>query len=35
MGRMTNPTPHPQTMAEKILSRRGTHTVYAGDLAVV
>lgn len=25
----------PQTMAEKILSKRGTKTVYAGDLAVV
>ncbi|PIG97660.1 3-isopropylmalate dehydratase large subunit [Deinococcus sp. UR1] len=35
MGRMTNPTPRPQTMAEKILSRRGTQVVYAGDLAVV
>ena len=34
------PHPHlpataPQTMAEKILSRRGDQTVYAGDLAVV
>ncbi|MFC4453264.1 homoaconitate hydratase family protein [Deinococcus sonorensis] len=30
------PQPHrPQTMAEKILSRRGRQTVYAGDLAVV
>lgn len=27
--------PRPQTMAEKILSRRGDRTVYAGDLAVV
>jgi methanogen homoaconitase large subunit len=26
---------NPQTMAEKILSRRGTKTVFAGDLAVV
>ncbi len=26
---------NPQTMAEKILSRRGSKTVYAGDLAVV
>lgn len=26
---------NPQTMAEKILSRRGAKTVYAGDLAVV
>ncbi|MFC4425706.1 homoaconitate hydratase family protein [Deinococcus navajonensis] len=32
---MTLPSSRPQTMAEKILSRRGTQTVYAGDLAVV
>ncbi|MFC4637054.1 homoaconitate hydratase family protein [Deinococcus hohokamensis] len=32
---MTLASPRPQTMAEKILSRRGTMTVYAGDLAVV
>lgn len=32
---MSASLPHPQTMAEKILSRRGTQTVYAGDLAVV
>lgn len=36
----SRPHPHlsataPQTMAEKILSRRGDQTVYAGDLAVV
>lgn len=36
----SRPHPHlpataPQTMAEKILSRRGEQTVYAGDLAVV
>lgn len=28
-------SPRPQTMAEKILSRRGARAVYAGDLAVV
>lgn len=32
---MTVASPRPQTMAEKILSFRGTETVYAGDLAVV
>lgn len=32
---MTAPVSRPQTMAEKILSQRGDHTVYAGDLAVV
>ncbi|GGM08437.1 homoaconitate hydratase family protein [Deinococcus aerophilus] len=32
---MTEAVVRPQTMAEKILSRRGTQTVYAGDLAVV
>nr|WP_041227498.1 homoaconitate hydratase family protein [Deinococcus deserti] len=32
---MTVLTSRPQTMAEKILSRRGDQTVYAGDLAVV
>ena len=31
----TAPQTTPQTMAEKILSRRGDQTVYAGDLAVV
>ena len=32
---MSAPSPRPQTMAEKILSQRGDHSVYAGDLAVV
>ncbi|WP_288434419.1 3-isopropylmalate dehydratase large subunit [uncultured Deinococcus sp.] len=32
---MTASSPRPQTMAEKILSRRGDRAVYAGDLAVV
>ncbi|WP_167757808.1 3-isopropylmalate dehydratase large subunit [Deinococcus fonticola] len=32
---MSAPRQRPQTMAEKILSRRGEQTVYAGDLAVV
>lgn len=32
---MSGSSPRPQTMAEKILSRRGNQTVYAGDLAVV
>ncbi|WP_026332290.1 3-isopropylmalate dehydratase large subunit [Deinococcus apachensis] len=32
---MTASPPRPQTMAEKILSRRGAQIVYAGDLAVV
>ncbi|MBI0445904.1 MULTISPECIES: homoaconitate hydratase family protein [Deinococcus] len=32
---MSASSPRPQTMAEKILSRRGNQTVYAGDLAVV
>lgn len=32
---MSASSPRPQTMAEKILSRRGHQTVYAGDLAVV
>ncbi|WP_216317576.1 3-isopropylmalate dehydratase large subunit [Deinococcus aestuarii] len=32
---MNVPSPRPQTMVEKILSRRGDRTVYAGDLAVV
>ncbi|KQR41313.1 homoaconitate hydratase family protein [Deinococcus sp. Leaf326] len=32
---MTASLPRPQTMAEKILSRRGDRAVYAGDLAVV
>ncbi|ACO46286.1 homoaconitate hydratase family protein [Deinococcus deserti] len=35
MRGMTVLTSRPQTMAEKILSRRGDQTVYAGDLAVV
>ncbi|WP_168734663.1 homoaconitate hydratase family protein [Deinococcus sp. KSM4-11] len=32
---MSDPAHRPQTMAEKILSQRGDHVVYAGDLAVV
>ncbi|WP_199698590.1 3-isopropylmalate dehydratase large subunit [Deinococcus cavernae] len=32
---MSAPRQRPQTMAEKILSRRGEQAVYAGDLAVV
>ncbi|TSA83016.1 3-isopropylmalate dehydratase large subunit [Deinococcus detaillensis] len=32
---MTQSTPQPQTMAERILSQRGGGTFYAGDLAVV
>ncbi|WP_084048988.1 homoaconitate hydratase family protein [Deinococcus hopiensis] len=32
---MISSLPRPQTMAEKILTRRGTKAVYAGDLAVV
>lgn len=35
MTGMTPQVPRPQTMAEKILSRRSGQTVYAGDLAVV
>lgn len=35
MAGMTASSPRPQTMAEKILSRRGDRAVYAGDLAVV
>lgn len=35
MSAMTASLPRPQTMAEKILSRRGDRAVYAGDLAVV
>lgn len=35
MTAMTLAPSRPQTMAEKILSRRGTEVVYAGDLAVV
>ena len=35
MSGMTASSPRPQTMAEKILSRRGDCAVYAGDLAVV
>ena len=35
MASMTASSPRPQTMAEKILSRRGDRAVYAGDLAVV
>ena len=32
---MSEAANRPQTMAEKILSRRGDRAVYAGDLAVV
>lgn len=35
MAGMIASSPRPQTMAEKILSRRGDRAVYAGDLAVV
>ncbi|RJF73393.1 3-isopropylmalate dehydratase large subunit [Deinococcus cavernae] len=35
MPDMSAPRQRPQTMAEKILSRRGEQAVYAGDLAVV
>lgn len=35
MTGMTSQASRPQTMAEKILSRRSGQTVYAGDLAVV